>query len=60
MEISLKGFLEKYNKDQVSLHIKLSILVDSSQGLEFLHSQDHEDVIHRNLSSNDILLTKYL
>jgi len=28
MEISLKGFLEKYDKAIVPLHIKLSILVD--------------------------------
>ena len=56
MECSLTGFLEKYNKDKVPLHIKLSILVDISRGLEFLHGQD---IIHRDLSSNNVLLTKH-
>ena len=57
MEISLKGFLEKYDRDIVLLPTKVSILVDTSQGLEFLHGWD---VIHRDLSSNNILLTKHL
>jgi len=56
MECSLKGMLEKYEKDKVPLHLKLSILVDISQGLEFLHGLD---IIHRDLSSNNILLTKH-
>jgi len=56
MDCSLTGFLGKYKKQEVPLHIKLSVLVDISQGLEFLHGQD---IIHRDLSSNNILMTKH-
>ena len=56
MEISLKLFLESHRKDEVPLYIKLSILVDVAQGLEFLHGQN---IVHRDLSSNNILLTKH-
>jgi len=56
METSLTSFLEKYEKDEISIHIKLSILLGIAQGLEFLHCQD---IIHSDLSSNNVLLTKH-
>ncbi|XP_065915142.1 uncharacterized protein [Dysidea avara] len=56
MEFSLKMFLEKFDRDKVPVCTKLSILVDVSQGLEFLHGQN---VVHRDLSSNNVLLTKH-
>ena len=55
--MSSKDFVEKYEQGKVPLHFKLSILVDVVQGLEFLHGQD---IIHRDLSSNNVLLTKSL
>ena len=57
METSLKSFMEKHDSDTVPLYIKLSILLDTTQGLEFLHAQD---IVHRDLSSNNVLLTKQL
>ena len=57
MDSSLKCFLEKYSSEKVPLHIKLSMLLDTAQGLEFLHGQD---IVHRDLSSNNVLLTKHL
>ena len=57
MYISLTGLIEKYEKDDFPFHFKLSILMDTCHGLQFLHSQN---IIHRDLSSNNILLTKHL
>ena len=57
MHIDLTGFIEQreQGKKDIPFHFKLSILVDTCQGLQFLHSKN---IAHRDLSSNNILLTK--
>ena len=57
MDSSLKCFLAKHEQGKVPCHFKLPILVDVAQGLECLHGQD---IMHRDLSSNNVLLTKNL
>ena len=57
LDCSLTGFVEKYNEESVSQFVRASIFCDISRGLQFLHGQD---IIHRDLSSNNILLTSHL
>ena len=59
MYISLTGLIERREKERkdIPFHFKISILVDACQGLQFLHSKS---IAHRDLSSNNILLTKHL
>ena len=57
LDCSLTGFVKKYDKENVSLFVKTSIFCDISLGLQFLHGRN---IIHRDLSSNNVLLTKHL
>ena len=61
MELMPKGSLSSLiescmkEKKDIPWHYKLSILMNICQGLQFLHSQH---MVHRDLSSNNVLLTK--
>ena len=57
--ISLTRLIEQRVKESkdIPFYFKISILVDICQGLQFLHSKS---IAHRDLSSNNILLTKQL
>ena len=58
MEQSLSSFIEK-NATKISIETKISILHDVSLGLSYLHARD-PPVVHRDLSSNNVLLTDHL
>ena len=55
LHIDLEKFLKR---PQIPLSIKLSILLDVSSGLLYLHTQLEKPLIHRDLTAGNILLTK--
>ena len=57
MENDLSGFLQSHAR--ISDAVKLSILLDVSLGLWYLHGQK-PPVVHCNLTSNSVLLTSQL
>ena len=56
MDTSLTSFIEN-NQSKIAVETKLSILHDVSLGLSHLHAR-RPAVIHRDLSSNNVLLSK--
>lgn len=59
MQCSLKGFVEKYAKNDIPLSVKLSILNEICLGLRYLHTRS-PPVVHRDLTPNNILLSCFL
>ena len=58
MDTSLTSFIEN-NQSKIAIKTKFSILHDVSLGLSYLHGR-RPAVIHRDLSSNNVLLTRHL
>ena len=54
MQESLTSVVGKY--PNISMYVKLSMLLDVSQGLWYLHAHD-PPIVHRDLSPNNVLLT---
>ena len=55
MQESLTSVAEKY--PNIPMYVKLSMLLDVSRGLWYLHTH-HPPIVHRDLSPNNVLLTK--
>ena len=56
MDTGLTSFIAN-NQSKIAVETKLSILHDVSLGLNYLHGR-HPAIIHRDLSSNNVLLSK--
>ena len=56
MACSLTSFVKKH--ENISIHIKYSIVHDVSLGLCYLHNHD-PPILHRDLSPNNVLLTAH-
>ena len=54
MQESLTSVVKKY--PNIPMYVKLSMLLDVSQGLWYLHIHD-PPIVHRDLSPNNVLLT---
>ena len=54
MQESLTSVVEKY--PNIPMYVKLSMLLDVSRGLWYLHIH-HPPIVHRDLSPNNVLLT---
>jgi len=57
MDMSLRSTVEQ--NPEIPISVKLSILLDVSLGLQYLHCH-RPPIVHRDLSSNNILLTTFL
>ena len=60
LHTDLDKFINQETHPKIPISIKVSILLDVSYGLLYLHSKRPEAIIHRDLTSPNILLTKDL
>ena len=58
LHTDLEHFLDVEEHPNIPISVKLSILLDVSSGLLYLHDQLEEPLIHRDLTTGNILLTK--
>ena len=57
LNTDLDRFLDPKERPNIPLSIKLSILLDVSAGLLYLHHQLEEPLVHRDLKPENILMT---
>ena len=57
LHTDLDRFLDPKERPNIPLSIKLSILLDVSAGLLYLHHQLEEPLVHRDLKAENILVT---
>ena len=57
LHTDLDRFLDPKERPNIPLSIKLSILLDVSAGLLYLHHQLEEPLVHRDLKAENILIT---
>ena len=60
LHCDLRGFFRQKESTSVTLSVRLSISLDVSYGLLYLHSQQPTAIIHRDLNPGNILLTQDL
>jgi serine/threonine protein kinase len=58
LHMDLDKFLDPDHHPDIDTYTKLSILLDVSAGLLYLHTQLAKPIIHRDLTAGNVLLTK--
>ena len=58
LHMDLEKFLDPEQRPDIDIETKLSILLDVSSGLLYLHTQLTKPIIHRDLTAGNVLLTE--